>query len=241
MDGPRDYHTKWSKSEREGQIPYDITYGWNLKKMIQGKLFIKQKQSCRHSKQTYNYQRWKGGKDKNNIFNPINLSLEESAYLFLPLWDISLHFLIHTLPAPLVFLFLKHWKLPPVLGHFYVLVLLFGKLFLRATTVGKLTVIRPIYPTSVISRMPRGQRNALYPGQTVSYFFIRLLPPELCSPAPCFHFSSASFRSFPSELTPHRGLSWATQLKQLWTQFHSPTHDLGASPICHLHLISQNH
>ena len=31
MDGPRDYHTKWSKSERERQIPYDIAYMWNLK------------------------------------------------------------------------------------------------------------------------------------------------------------------------------------------------------------------
>ena len=31
MDGPRDYHTKWSKSERERQIPYDTTYMWNLK------------------------------------------------------------------------------------------------------------------------------------------------------------------------------------------------------------------
>ena len=31
MDGPRDYHTKWGKSEREKQIPYDITYVWNLK------------------------------------------------------------------------------------------------------------------------------------------------------------------------------------------------------------------
>ena len=31
MDGPRDYHTKGSKSERERQIPYDITYMWNLK------------------------------------------------------------------------------------------------------------------------------------------------------------------------------------------------------------------
>ena len=29
MDGHRDYHNKWSKSER--QIPYDITYMWNLK------------------------------------------------------------------------------------------------------------------------------------------------------------------------------------------------------------------
>ena len=30
MDGTRDSHTKWSKSERERQIPYDITYIWNL-------------------------------------------------------------------------------------------------------------------------------------------------------------------------------------------------------------------
>ena len=32
MDGPRDYHTKWSKSDVEKQISYDITYMWNLKK-----------------------------------------------------------------------------------------------------------------------------------------------------------------------------------------------------------------
>ena len=32
MDGPRDYHIKWSKSDRERQISYDITYMWNLKK-----------------------------------------------------------------------------------------------------------------------------------------------------------------------------------------------------------------
>ena len=31
MDGPRDYHTKWSKSERESQITYESTYMWNLK------------------------------------------------------------------------------------------------------------------------------------------------------------------------------------------------------------------
>ena len=31
MDGPRNYPTKWSKSERERQILYDITYIWNLK------------------------------------------------------------------------------------------------------------------------------------------------------------------------------------------------------------------
>ena len=30
MDATRDDHTKWSKSERERQIPHDITYMWNL-------------------------------------------------------------------------------------------------------------------------------------------------------------------------------------------------------------------
>ena len=30
MDAPRDYHTKWSKSDRERQILYDVTYMWNL-------------------------------------------------------------------------------------------------------------------------------------------------------------------------------------------------------------------
>ena len=31
MDVTRDYHTKWSKSERERQIPHGITCMWNLK------------------------------------------------------------------------------------------------------------------------------------------------------------------------------------------------------------------
>ena len=31
LDVTRDDHTKWSKSERERQIPYDLTYMWNLK------------------------------------------------------------------------------------------------------------------------------------------------------------------------------------------------------------------
>ena len=31
MDITRDYHTKWGNSERERQIPQDITHMWNLK------------------------------------------------------------------------------------------------------------------------------------------------------------------------------------------------------------------
>ena len=29
-DGSRDYYSKWSESERGRQIPYDMTYIWNL-------------------------------------------------------------------------------------------------------------------------------------------------------------------------------------------------------------------
>ena len=32
MDGPRDSHTEWSKSEREKHISYNITYIWDLEK-----------------------------------------------------------------------------------------------------------------------------------------------------------------------------------------------------------------
>ena len=61
MDGPRDCHTMWSKSDEERLISYDITYIWNLKKKIQMNLFTKQKQAHRHRKQTYGYQRGKRG------------------------------------------------------------------------------------------------------------------------------------------------------------------------------------
>ena len=32
MDGPRDCHTEWSKSDRKRRMSYDIIYMWNLKK-----------------------------------------------------------------------------------------------------------------------------------------------------------------------------------------------------------------
>ena len=44
MDWPRDYHTKWNNSER--QIPYDITYTWNLK--YDTNVSTKQKLTHRH-------------------------------------------------------------------------------------------------------------------------------------------------------------------------------------------------
>ena len=66
MDGPRDYHTKWNKSEGERQIPYDITYMQNLK-YDTNELIYKTETDIdniflchRHRKQMYGYQRRKG-------------------------------------------------------------------------------------------------------------------------------------------------------------------------------------
>ena len=41
MDGPGDYHTKWSKSDSERQISYDIAYRQNLKKNGTNELIYK--------------------------------------------------------------------------------------------------------------------------------------------------------------------------------------------------------
>ena len=34
MNGPRQYHTEQSKSEKEGEMSCDIPYMWNLKEII---------------------------------------------------------------------------------------------------------------------------------------------------------------------------------------------------------------
>ena len=68
MDGPRDYHTKWSKSNREKQIPWYHLYV-EAKKMIQINLFTKEKQTHRHRKQTYGYQRGSRGRDKLGVWD----------------------------------------------------------------------------------------------------------------------------------------------------------------------------
>ena len=57
MDVTRDYHTKWSKSEREKQIPYDITYMWILKYDTNEEMNLSMKQ-----KQSHGYREQTGGR-----------------------------------------------------------------------------------------------------------------------------------------------------------------------------------
>ena len=52
MDGPRDCHTERSKSDREGEIAYDIPSLWNLKGNDTDEL-TKQKETHRLRKGTH--------------------------------------------------------------------------------------------------------------------------------------------------------------------------------------------
>ena len=68
MDGPRDYHTKWSKPDRERQLWYDITCEWNLKKKNDTNKFIyKTEIDSRIQKANFLLTKWKAGKDKLGI------------------------------------------------------------------------------------------------------------------------------------------------------------------------------
>ena len=57
MDGPRDYHTNQSKSDRERQISHDITYMWNLKKNNDTNELIYKTETDSQTLKTYGYQR----------------------------------------------------------------------------------------------------------------------------------------------------------------------------------------
>ena len=48
MDASRDYHPKWSKPERERQIPYDLTYMCNLKYDKNEPMYKTQKPAHKH-------------------------------------------------------------------------------------------------------------------------------------------------------------------------------------------------
>ena len=55
-DGPRDYHTKWSKSEKDKH--HIISLMWNLKYDTNELIYKTETDS--HWKQTYGYQRGRG-------------------------------------------------------------------------------------------------------------------------------------------------------------------------------------
>ena len=61
MDRPRDYHTKWSKSDRGRQISYDITYTWNLKKWYKWTYLQNRLTDIENKIMVTKGERWGGG------------------------------------------------------------------------------------------------------------------------------------------------------------------------------------
>ena len=62
MDEPRDFHTQWSKPDREWEIAYNVIYMRSLKKIYKW-TYLQNRDSERQWKQTYSYQRGKVGRD----------------------------------------------------------------------------------------------------------------------------------------------------------------------------------
>ena len=62
MDGPGDYHTKWSKSDRESQISYDNTYVESFLKKWYKWTYLQNIKRLR--KRTYGYQRGRVGGER---------------------------------------------------------------------------------------------------------------------------------------------------------------------------------
>ena len=66
MDGPRDYHTKWKKLEKERQIPYGTTY------LTQMSSSTKHKTSKRYKEETCGCQ---GGNDKEGMDRQFGINI----------------------------------------------------------------------------------------------------------------------------------------------------------------------
>ena len=70
MDGPGDYHTKWSKSDKERQISYDIAYMQSPEKNDTNELIYKAETDSQTCEQTYGYQRGSmEGRDRLGIWD----------------------------------------------------------------------------------------------------------------------------------------------------------------------------
>ena len=67
MDGPGDYHTKWSKSDRERQI-YDITCMWNLKNNT-NELIYKTETDSQTYKTNLRFKGKRVGRDKSGVWD----------------------------------------------------------------------------------------------------------------------------------------------------------------------------
>ena len=76
MNGPRECHTAWSESHREGEMLFDIPYMCNLKRNDTNSL-TKQKETHRLRKWIYGY--WSGGQE--GIVRELGMDMYTLLYL----------------------------------------------------------------------------------------------------------------------------------------------------------------
>ena len=97
MDGPRDCHTQWSKSEREKQIPYINTQMWNVGKQYSW-TYLQSRNRDIHREPVYGHQggekRWDELGDWDwhiyiYILHLCMLSLFNCVQLFAILWTVA--------------------------------------------------------------------------------------------------------------------------------------------------------
>ena len=70
MDGPRDDHTKGSKSDRERQISYGITHMWNLILKNQYKwTYLQNRNRLTDIENKHGYQSGVGERDKFGVWD----------------------------------------------------------------------------------------------------------------------------------------------------------------------------
>ena len=71
MDGPRNYHTEWSKSDREGEISHGIPYMWKLKRNDTNEL----------TKQKETYRKWAYGCQLEGVVREFEMDMYTLLYL----------------------------------------------------------------------------------------------------------------------------------------------------------------
>ena len=88
MDRSRDWHTEWSKSDREEVISYDTPYMWNLKRNDTNEL-RRQRQTHKHRAWTYGC--WGEETVKESGIDMCASSAQPPSWVqfFMPLWTVA--------------------------------------------------------------------------------------------------------------------------------------------------------
>ena len=67
-DKPRDYHSKWGKSDKDRQVSDDIAYMWNLKKKLQI-IYLQKRNRPTDIENKRMVTKWKQGRERLGVWD----------------------------------------------------------------------------------------------------------------------------------------------------------------------------